>query len=369
LFVNGTGIFIDQPDAGLSPVNLHAINNYTGIYATDTFDVTSRLSITAGGRFNVAQIHLEDQTGTNPLLNSSNQYQRFNPVVGGTYKITPNVTAYAGYSEANRAPTPLELGCSDPQHPCMIDNFLIADPPLKQVVSHTVEAGLRGGFGAAAKTGQLRWGLGVFRTESIVDIINVASSVVPNFGFFQNAGTTPRQGIEAKLDYRHDGWNAYANYTFIDATYQSALTLQSPNSPAADANGNIFVTPGDHIPGIPAHRFKVGAEYAITDLWKVGADLNVVGSQYLLHDDSNQASKVPAYAMLNLHTSYQIASNVEVFGLINNAFNQHYYAAGTFFSTAGFTSASGPNFLVQNDPRTFLLGMPFAAYAGVRAKF
>ena len=49
-----------------------------------------------------------------------------------------------GYSEANRAPTPLELGCSSPTTPCMIDNFLIADPPLKQVVSHTYEAGLRG---------------------------------------------------------------------------------------------------------------------------------------------------------------------------------------------------------------------------------
>ena len=68
-------------------------------------------------------------------------------MIGATYKITPNVTAYAGYSEANRAPTPLELGCSDPAHPCMIDNFLVADPPLKQVVSHTFEAGLRGSFG------------------------------------------------------------------------------------------------------------------------------------------------------------------------------------------------------------------------------
>ncbi len=370
LFITGTGVFIDQPAAGLSPVNLHATNTYTGIYATDTFDVTSRLSVTAGGRFNLAQINLEDQTGLNPLLNSSNQFQRFNPVIGATYKLTPNITAYAGYSEANRAPTPLELGCSDPVHPCMIDNFLIADPPLKQVVTHTVEAGLRGRIGTDARTGQLNWGLGVFRTEATDDILNVSSALVPNFGYFQNAGKTLRQGIEAKLDYRRDRWNAYANYTFIDATYQSALTLQSPNDPFADANGNIFVTPGDHIPGIPAHRFKAGAEYAITDAWKVGADLNVVGSQFLIHDDANQNPKVPAYAVLNLHTSYQITPNVEVFGLINNVLNQHYYVAGTFFSTAGFTSASGaPNFLVLNDPRTFLPGMPFAAYAGVRARF
>ena len=292
-------------------------------------------------------------------------------MVGATYKFTPGLTGYAGYSEANRAPTPLELGCSDPVHPCMIDNFLIADPPLRQVVSHTYEAGLRGSLGADPKKGQLTWGLGVFRTETTDDIINIASAAVPMFGYFQNAAETLRQGIEAKVAYKWDRWSAYANYTFVDATYRTALTISSPNDPAADANGNIFVMPGDHIPAIPAHRFKAGAEYAIADAWKIGADLNVTGSQYLIHDDSNQNPKVPAYTVVNLHGSYQATKNIEVFGMVNNLFNQHYYAAGTFFNTAGFNSNTfgGSNFLALNDPRTFVPGMPLAAYAGVRAKY
>jgi iron complex outermembrane recepter protein len=160
LFVQGTGVMIDQPDAGLSPVNLLAKNTYTGIYATDTFDVTSALSVTGGARFNVAQINLQDWTGTNPLLTSNNHCDRLNPVIGATYKFSPALTTYAGYSEANRAPTPLELGCADPLHPCMIDNFLIADPTLQQVVSHTYETGVRGNLGVDAKTGRLSWGLG-----------------------------------------------------------------------------------------------------------------------------------------------------------------------------------------------------------------
>jgi iron complex outermembrane receptor protein len=371
LFVSGTGIFIDQPAADLTPVNLLALNTYAGLYATDTFDITERLSVTAGGRFNFAQINLQDLTGTNPLLTSSSQFQRFNPVIGATYKITPNITGYAGYSEANRAPTPLELGCSDPTHPCMIDTFLISDPPLKQVVSRTVEAGLRGNFGAS-DTDRLTWGLGVFHTGNTDDILNVASAAVPMFGFFQNAGNTLRQGVEAKVNLRHDRWTAYANYTFVDATYRSAITLSSANNPVADpATGTIQVVPGNHIPGIPAHRFKAGAEYAVTDRWKIGADLNVVGSQYLIHDDSNQNPRVPAYWVVNLHGSYQIDKTFEVFGLINNLFDRHYYAAGTFFNTGGFNSATfgNPNFFTLNDPRTFLPGMPIAAYAGVRARF
>ena len=40
LFVNGTGIFIDQPANDVTPVSLRAVNTYTGLYATDTVDVT-----------------------------------------------------------------------------------------------------------------------------------------------------------------------------------------------------------------------------------------------------------------------------------------------------------------------------------------
>jgi iron complex outermembrane recepter protein len=391
-FVTGTGVFIDQPAADVTPVNIIANNTYVGVYATNTFDVTSQLSFTAGGRFNYAQIDLQDQTGTNPLLTSNNNFQRFNPVVGLTYRIAPSLTAYAGYSEANRAPTPLELGCSDPAIPCQIDNFLIADPPLKQVVSHTVEGGLRGEFsgGAAAaeplprkapaklvENGwQLHWGVSLFRTESTDDIISVASAVVPNFGFFQNAGTTLRQGVEAKVDLSWNRWTAYANYTFVDATYQSFLTLPGVNNPMATidpvtGSAAINVVPGDHIPGIPAHRVKLGAEYAITDAWKLGGDVNYFGSQYLIHDDSNLNPKVPAYWVANLHASYQVTKNVQLFGLVQNLFNQHYYSAGTFFNTGGYNNSTpgGPNLMTFNDPRTFQPGMPLAVYAGVKATF
>src|SRR5262249_53428908 len=161
----------------------------------------------------------------------------------------------------------------------------------------------------------------------------------------------------------------------VDATYQSAITLFSPNNPNAQTDPNngvqfVNVNPGDHIPGIPAHRFKAGAEYAATDAWKIGADLNVVGGQWLIHDYTNQSPKVPAYWVVNLHTSYQIAPNIEVFGLINNVFNQHYYLGGTFFQTGGFASANSaiPNlFASLSDPRTFVPGAPLAAYAGIRA--
>ena len=355
--VQGFGLFIDQPSGDVAPVGLGASTLYTGLYATDTFDVTSRLSITAGGRFNFAQINLTDDLGNDPALSGNHTYTHFNPMIGATYKLTPNLTFYGDFAEANRAPTPLELACADPVRPCLIDNALVGDPNLQQVITYTFEAGLRGQFNVAQ--GLVNWTVGGFHALNTNDIIAV-SSPIPGHEFFQNAGNTLRQGIEANLNYKQDRWNIYANYTYVDATFQNALTLQSPFNPFADANGNIFVVPGDHLTGIPNFRFKLGAEYQVTKPWKVGADLNVVGSQWLVGDESNQNPKVAPYWVVNLHSSYKVTENVEVFGLVRNLFDQHYNVFGTFFDVTSFP------YLGLTDPRTFVPGVPFAAYVGVK---
>ena len=289
--VQGFGLFIDQPSGDVAPVGLGATTLYSGLYATDTFDVTSRLSVTAGGRFNFAQINLTDELGNDPALSGNHTYTHFNPMVGATYKLTPNLTFYGDFAEANRAPTPLELACSDPLRPCLMDHALVGDPNLQQVITYTFEAGLRGQFNVAQ--GLVNWTVGGFHALNTNDIMTV-SSPIPGHEFFQNAGNTLRQGIEANVNYKQDRWNIYANYTYVDATFQNALTLQSPFNPFADANGNISVVPGDHLTGIPNFRFKLGAEYQVTKPWKVGADLNVVGSQWLVGDKSNQNPKVAA---------------------------------------------------------------------------
>src|ERR1700688_3334227 len=126
--VSGSGIFLGQSGdpVSIGPVSPRTINQYTGIYALDTFDVTKAFAITAGGRSNVANISLQDQLPEQPgtSLNGNDTYTRVNPIIGGTYKTTSALTAYAGYSEANRAPTPLELGCADPAYPCILASFL-----------------------------------------------------------------------------------------------------------------------------------------------------------------------------------------------------------------------------------------------------
>jgi outer membrane receptor protein involved in Fe transport len=363
--VSSSGIFLGQSGdpVSIGPVSLRTTNQYTGVYALDTFDVTKAFSITGGGRFNAARITLEDQVGT--MLNGNEAFNRFNPIIGGTYKITPELTAYAGYSEANRVPTPLELGCADPAHPCIIAAFLVSDPPLKQVVSRTFEAGLRGT--KEFNIGTLGWKVGAFRATNTDDILAIPSPVLQGFGYFQNVGSTRRQGIEAEINLKSTSMQLYASYALVDARFLDALQVGS-NSPFADANGNVQISPGNQIPAVPRHRIKAGFDYSITDAFKVGADGLFVSSQYLVGDESNQAQKLGSYAVFNAHASYQINKTFQIYGRVDNIFDNRYATFGTFFDTSAvpnFANGGAP----FTDPRSLSAARPRAFYAGLKATF
>jgi outer membrane receptor protein involved in Fe transport len=365
--VAGSGIYLGPSGNPVSdgPVSLRATNAYTGLYALDTFNVTKDFTISAGGRANVANIRLQDQLGGD--LNGNDTYWHINPLIGATYRINSDVTAYAGYSQANRAPTPQELGCADPAHPCILASFLVSDPPLKQVVAETYEAGLRGTHDYGETVGTLGWKLGVFRTDSRDDILNVPDPIQQGFGYFQNVGTTRRQGIEAEVNFKADKFTVYASYSYIDATFLNAVTLGS-SSPYADANGNIYVVPGDHIPAIPANRFKIGGEYSFIKEFKVGAQLFYVGSQYYAGDASNQFEQLPAYAVVNADASYQVTKNLQVYALVQNVLNNRYYTYGTFFDTTqvpNYGNGGAP----FTDPRSLSPAQLRSFYIGMRATF
>jgi iron complex outermembrane receptor protein len=362
--VIGSPFIIDEPDSFLSPVLVHANNTYTGLYALDTYSVNDRLTVTAGGRFNYAGIDLEGANGA--LLNGFSNYMHVNPTLGFTYKLTPDINFYAGYAMTNRAPTPLELGCADPNNPCVIDNFLVSDPKLKQVVGQTFEVGFRGQnalstLGLGPEWGKLQWSAGLFRTTLNNDILPQESAVT-GFGYFANVGTTLRQGAEVSAQWTGDKWTAYANYTYIDAVYLTTFQESSPFNPLADANGFIPITNGMPIAGIPKNTVKVGVDYAVTDKWHVGADMVAASGQVLIGDENGALPQAPGYAVFGLHTSYQIAKQVQAYGLIQNIFDQRYYTAGGLFDTGALPNTA-PNL---TNPTSLGPGKPFAVYGGLR---
>jgi iron complex outermembrane receptor protein len=361
--VTPSPFIIDEPDSFLNPIDVRANNTYVGVYALDTFNATDRLTLTGGARFNFAGINLE---GTNDaLLSGYSDYFHLNPTVGLTYKLTPDINFYAGYAMTNRTPTPFELGCASPTTPCIVNNFLSADPALKQVVGNSFELGFRGqnalaAFGLGPEWGKLQWSAGLFRTTSTNDILPLTSTF-NGFGFFANVGTTLRQGAELSAQWTGDRWSAYANYTYIDAIYLTTFEEPSPNNPLADANGNIPITNGTQIAGIPKNTVKVGVDYAVTPNWKIGADMVAASSQVITGNENNAVPQVPGYAVFGLHTSYQYNKQVQLFGYVQNIFDQRYYTAGGLVQAGEFMT--GPSI---TNPQSFGPGRPVAIFGGVR---
>ena len=356
------GVTIAQADGSIAPVRVSIANNYYGVYASDTLDLTKRLSLNLSGRLNVAQVDLHDELGG--AISGNHSYTRFNPGIGLTYKLAPWATAYAGYSEANRAPTPAELSCADPATPCTLANFFVGDPALKQVVAHTWEAGLRGTL-HPAKGGTATWHAGLFRTDSSDDIFFVASAI-PGRDYFQNVGSTLRQGVEAGVAYHAGRLDAWVDYAYTEATFQTPLTLDSPLNPAADANGQIQVQPGNRLPGVPLNRLKFGVEYGITPAWTVGLSGIASSGQYLFGDEANLVPRIAPYVVLTLDTRYRLTPGIEVFGTVTNPTNAKYETYGTFSPTSAIPIAQAPG---ASNTRSLSPAAPVAGYGGVHVLF
>ncbi|MDA8249958.1 MAG: TonB-dependent receptor [Rhodospirillales bacterium] len=358
----GPGISIAQADLSLAPVRVNTTNAYYGVFVNDVVELTKRLALTLSGRMNVAQIDLADQNGT--ALNGNHTYSHFNPGVGLTYRLGGGVSAYGSYAMSNRAPTPAELSCASAASPCSLANFFVGDPNLKQVVARTAELGLRGQATPFAG-GRLNWDVGVYRTETQDDII-FAPSTLPGLDYFQNIGSTQRQGVDITANLLVGRVSFLAGYSLTDATFRSPLLLDSPLNPAANALGQEAVNPGSRLPGIPMHTGKLGVDWQVTPDWVVGGRVLVYSGQPLFGDEANLTPNTGAYALLDLNSSYQVTQNLQVFAMLENALNQQYAVYGTFSPVTAVPNARVPN---MTNPRSLSPGAPVAAYGGVKVSF
>ncbi len=356
----GTGAFQTDTDADSSTRHL-------GAFVSDSLDLDERWTLTLAGRLNRADVRIEDRSGTAPELNGTHRFTRFNPAIGLNFNPSRALTLYVGYAEGMRAPTAIELTCADPNAPCKLPNNFLADPPLKKIVSQTFEVGGRGKLGDATT-----WSLALFRTDLKDDLQFVSSNgVALNAGYFQNVGTTRRQGLEAGASTRLGTATVTLRYNFIDARYLTGFVENSPSNSSADANGAISVKRGDRIPSIPRHALKARLEMNLTAPWSIAANLQIASAQYARGDENNldASGRVPGYALLNLDTRYQVSPKLQLFARVDNVFNRRYANFGVLGDNV-FTGAS-----MGFDPANARAeqfrgnGTPRGAWAGVHYAF
>ena len=361
-------------------------------YATDTVTLAGKLNLTLSGRYNRTTVDnydvLRPAAGTGSLT-GKHTFQRFNPAAGATYRVSGNFSLYGGFTEGNRAPTSIELGCADPNAPCKLPNAMAGDPPLEQVVTRTFEAGVRGGG-----EGSLRWSAGWFRSANRDDILFVASEQT-GYGYFKNFDKTRRQGMEFDLNTRIGRVTFGGSYTFLDATFQSEEDVNgagnSSNEEAEEGvpgtEGTIEIEPGNRMPLVPRHMVKAYADIQATSKFTIDVGVVGFGSSYARGNENNRhepdgryylgEGTSPGYAVANLGARFQVHPRLQLFVQVNNLFNRTYYSAAQLGHT-GFT-ANGA-FIARPFPAidgeypaqgvTFYApGAPRGAWGGIRLRF
>ncbi|MDP2403007.1 MAG: TonB-dependent receptor [Methylotenera sp.] len=207
----GDGLLPQRQTTGLTG------KQYTArLFATDTLSLNDQWHLTAGASWNFTRVDNVDtlrgpRSDTNPnSLTAKDSYTRLNPTVGMTHTPNENLTLFASYSESSRAPTVIELGCSNPAAPCLLPSAMADDPPLNQVVAKTYEFGGRG-----LLTENIRWNAGLYQAVNHDDIQFTAAGSVNGAGYYKNVGRTKRQGVDMGLAGDADKFKWSASYETV----------------------------------------------------------------------------------------------------------------------------------------------------------
>ena len=376
-------------------VDLSARTRTWSLLASDTIALNPQTHLTVSGRYNRSTVTNRDAInpgGGTGSLDGDHRFSRFNPALGITFAASKQLTAYAGFNQGSRAPSAIELGCADPASPCKLPNAMAGDPPLKQVVTTTLEAGVRG-----ALAGGARWNLGLFRADNKDDILFVADDAA-GFGYFKNFGKTRRQGLEAGFSTPIPGLAGASvglNYTWLDATFRSAEVLGSAGNSANEAaedgfpgvEGEIEVHPGNRIPLVPRQMLKLSVDLPLSSAFSIGADVTAVGGSYARGNENNAhapdgtyylgAGRSAGYAVLNVNGEWRPMKGLTVFLQVNNLLDRRYNTAaqlgatgfdanGNFMARPFAANANGDRPLVGSTfyapgaPRSFYLGLRYS---------
>jgi outer membrane receptor protein involved in Fe transport len=250
-------------------------------------------------------------------------YARWVPALGLAWAFAPQWLASASYSEGFRAPAFLELTCADPAAPCVGLQAGVAPDAtltrLRPVRSRSLEAGVTGsplaGLVATAAA---------FRTDLGDDIYGVTPAGT-NQVFFQNVGSTRRQGLELTLQLRSRILDLDAAYAYTRATFESDLTLATPRT----AGGVEAVPRGAQLPLTPRHRLDLAARVRPVGGLTLEAGLLWVGSQFLRGDEANQASRLAPHAVARAGVVYERGSWMVSLRAVN-LLDARYQTFGTY---------------------------------------
>jgi outer membrane receptor protein involved in Fe transport len=277
-----------------------------GLFAQESFDLVPRvLVLTLGARWDRASLEHDDRRS--PAKSGVREFAHLSPRAGLNWNPSPSLGLYASLSESFRPPTADELSALGP---------FSSSPELKPVRARGLEAGARARLGA--------WGEGSVAAYRVVtrDEIYPVYDPVAGYGKNTNIDEVRRDGLEVALSARARAARVFARYTYAEATFRTAFTLDKAPYPATQT-----VRPGDSLPQVPRHRLFAGASVVPFPGASAGVDELCVSSQVVFGDESNAEPRLGGWCVLGAGASYA-RGRWRVFARGDNLLSKRYESRG-----------------------------------------
>jgi outer membrane receptor protein involved in Fe transport len=293
----------------------------TGVFGQDIIRITNRFIATASARVDHWS-NFDALSTTQPLaapgparvtVFEDRDETAFSPRLSLLYKLTDNLSLTASGYRAFRAPTLNELYRS-----FRVGNvFTLANENLRAERLAGGEAGAH----AYAFNRKLNLRGAFFWSEVTRPVANVTVSFTPALitRRRENLGRTRSRGLEIEGEARVTSEIVItAGYQFVDAT-----VLEFPAN--TDLEGLL-------IPQVPRHQFTFQARYSNPRVITLGFQGRAIGAQF---DDDRNQFELDKFFTLDLLASRRIKGGFEVFGAVENVFDQRYDIGRTPVRTIG----------------------------------
>ncbi|MBY0509095.1 MAG: TonB-dependent receptor [Rhodospirillaceae bacterium] len=143
-------------------------------------------------------------------------------------------------------------------------------------------------------------------------------------GIYVNTGSTRARGVELQGSVDIDQFTVTANYTYTDTELTSA--------------GNV--NRGKTLTRRPKHQANLSASYQWPFDVATGFSVRYVGDTF---DNAANTFVLQDYTLVDLRASWQVVENVELYGRIENVFNER-YATIRNYGTPGRGAFAGARF-------------------------
>jgi iron complex outermembrane recepter protein len=344
----------DQASRSLE-ASLADTQDAAGVYLQNSLAVArgfagarSSVVVTVAGRWDLLRHRIDDRLG-GPSGRTAT-FERVNPRAGVNVNLSERVGAFASYGEGFRAPAFLELTCAGPGAVCPgLQVGVAPDPPLQAVRARTYEVGVY-----ARPVTWLDLSTTAYRSDVEDDIFAVAPTGTTGV-FFENIGSTRRQGVEASGRVRVGRvLDFYLNYAYTEATFEDRIVnLATPIPP-----GNETVKAGRSFALVPRHRVNAGVTYRPCPWVGLSLDARYVSAQFLRGDEVNRQPLLPEFWVLDAGMTIR-HRGLEVYLTVNNVLDNRYETFGTFAPNAREPGAPVDRFLTPAPPLSMLAGVRY----------